>query len=145
MSPRGIFNKTHPSLSGCGPTCGALRGRCLYRERGRELFIQEVHAHIPGDIISFPLPTGSEGAVLSTTSHCDFRPEQTFGLTSLGLAFCFFTVRNTHSGPWSLQLGSPQFRHALVPREAVASKRDIIKASLKPQSWRSARILPKKA
>ena len=32
-----------------------------------------LHAHIPGDIASFTTQHGAEGAVLTTTSQCDFR------------------------------------------------------------------------
>ena len=32
-----------------------------------------LHAHIPGDIASFPTKHGAEGAVLTTTSQCEFR------------------------------------------------------------------------
>ena len=32
-----------------------------------------LHAHIPGDIASFPTQHGAEGAVLTTTSQCEFR------------------------------------------------------------------------
>ena len=32
-----------------------------------------LHAHIPGDIASFTTQHGAEGAVLTTTSQCEFR------------------------------------------------------------------------
>ena len=48
-----------------------------------------VSPHIPGDIVSFPHQHSAEGAVLTTTSQCEFRSQRTFRFTPLGLAFCF--------------------------------------------------------
>ena len=86
------------------------RSRGAPRTRGHAGSVS-LHAHIPDDIASFTTQHGAEGAVLTTTSQCEFRSLCTFKFTPLGLAFCFLAkaIRGPEPGAQVLEPLCPFF------------------------------------